>query len=58
MFKVHKFERGSDCRNMGQSDFEYEHTAVCGYVRKNVTKDDSKVTCFYCKKQMNKRQEI
>lgn len=52
MGKVHYKVRGVDARSMGQSQFEYDHQAACGYVRDNVTADENKVSCFYCKKKI------
>jgi len=51
--KVHLKTFGVDARNQGQTQFEYDHQAACGYVRNLVTKDKSKVTCLFCKKQIN-----
>ncbi len=32
-----------------------EDGAACGYVRKNTTLFTDKVTCFYCKKEMQRK---
>ncbi|MBD80276.1 MAG: hypothetical protein CL840_15280 [Crocinitomicaceae bacterium] len=50
MSKVHLKVLGVDARHIGQSEFERNHQAACGYVRDNVTSDTNKVTCFYCKR--------
>lgn len=37
-----------------------ERGALCGYMRKNTTRDKEQVTCFYCKRllvQINKHQD-
>ena len=55
--KVHKFKRGLDYRDSGQTEFEYTHSTLCGYVRKNVVyykTDNKKITCFYCKRLLEK----
>ncbi|CAL9991608.1 hypothetical protein VPHD81_0114 [Vibrio phage D81] len=44
---------GVDCRSSGQTEHEYNHQVACGYVRKSLTTDKSKVTCFYCKRIMD-----
>ena len=48
--KTHKQIILEDCRPLGQTEFEYLYTSLCGYVRDKVTFKDSEVTCFYCKK--------
>ncbi|WP_028471326.1 hypothetical protein [Neptunomonas japonica] len=48
MAKKHFKVIGVDCRNQGQTEFEYSHQAACGYVRKEVTTDGDQVDCFYC----------
>lgn len=55
--KVHKFELGYDHRLNGQTIFEYNHTTACGYVRDKITNDNSLVTCFYCKKQIEQEKK-
>lgn len=50
MKKTHFRVLGVDCRDMGQTDFEYRHQTACGYVMDDVTWDIDKVDCFYCKK--------
>ena len=50
MAKVHFKVSGVDCRKSGQTQYEYEHQTACRYVRKNVTTETAKVTCFYCKR--------
>ncbi len=39
---------GVDCRDIGQTEYEYRHQAACGYVRENVTTEINSVDCFYC----------
>ena len=57
--KVHKFKLGPDCRSMGQTSFEYRHTAECGYVRRLVTDNDNEVTCKICIREIkNQNQSI
>ena len=51
MVKVHKFKRGEDYTNAGQTEWEYRHTTECGYTRKKVTLNDAEVTCKKCLKQ-------
>lgn len=52
--KIHKRTFENDYRNMGQTDWEYEHTTKCGYTRENVTTKDSEVTCKLCLREMKK----
>lgn len=35
-------------KHMGQTDYEHEHNAACGYVRALVTRNMDNVDCFYC----------
>tara|TARA_B100002049_G_scaffold223617_1_gene194303 strand:+ start:10476 stop:10646 length:171 start_codon:yes stop_codon:yes gene_type:complete len=51
MPKIHLKTVGIDARQQGQTEFEYENQTMCGYVRKNVTRDIKKVTCFFCRKK-------
>lgn len=48
--KTHLRVRGVDCRDIGQTQFEYEHQTACGYVRDKITDDPNKVTCQECLK--------
>jgi len=48
--KIHLKIKGIDYRWAGQPEFDYQHQTACGYVRKNITNDKEKVTCFYCKR--------
>lgn len=48
MSKAHFKIEGIDCRYMGQTEYDYRHQAACGYVRENVTRNESAVDCFYC----------
>lgn len=50
MSKTHLRIIGVDCRDQGQTEYEYTHQAACGYVRKNITTQTHEVTCFYCKR--------
>ena len=52
--KMHFKVVGPDCRNQGQTDYEFNHTAACGYVRKAITESTDRVDCFYCLKQMER----
>ena len=46
--KKHLKILGVDYRDEGQTQFEYNHQSLCGYVRKNVTRDAVLVTCKKC----------
>ena len=48
MSMTHLKTIGVDARDQGQTDFEYSHQTVCGYVRDNVTTDRKEVTCWFC----------
>jgi len=48
MSKTHLKVSGVDCRNQGQTEYEYSHQTACGYIRQNVTRVTADVTCFYC----------
>jgi len=48
MSKKHLKILGIDARDQGQTDFEYEHQAACGYVRENITRDGDEVECKLC----------
>ncbi len=50
MKKVHLKILGVDARDAGQTEYEHSHQSACGYVRNNVTRDTSKVDCFFCKR--------
>ena len=50
MSKVHLRVDGVDCRNQGQTQYEYTHQTACGYVRDNISVKFYEVTCFYCKR--------
>ena len=54
---VHHRVIGPDCRDMGQTVYEYTHTTSCGYVRDNLTMDESKVTCKNCLKKLGIKQK-
>ena len=53
--KVHLKVSGVDARHQGQTQFEYDHQAACGYVRDLVSTKESQVTCFFCKKQITSK---
>lgn len=48
MKKVHLKINGVDCRDMGQTEYEYSHQAACGYVRDRVTTNGDAVDCKLC----------
>ncbi len=48
MAKTHLKITGVDCRDRGQTQFEFTHQTACGYVRDNVTTNMDEVDCFYC----------
>jgi len=50
MTKMHYRIIGPDCRDQGQTEYEYNHTAACGYVRSNATFNSEKVDCRHCLK--------
>ena len=52
--RTHKRVIGEDYREAGQTDFEYDHTALCGHVRADVTFDDDRVDCRICLRQLEK----
>lgn len=53
--KVHLKIQGVDARHQGQTQFEYEHQAACGYVRDLVTNNRTQVTCFFCKRKASQK---
>ena len=48
--KTHLKVSGFDCRDQGQTEFEYSHQTACGYVRKEVTTNGDGVDCKLCLK--------
>lgn len=46
--KTHLKIVGVDCRNMGQSEYDFTHQTACGYVRDNVTTNEDDVDCKLC----------
>jgi len=58
MSKVHMFEYGADHRSIGQTEFEFTHTTKCGYVRDEVTRRDTEVTCKICLNLINNRRVL
>jgi hypothetical protein len=36
----------------------FEWGALCGYVRKNTTYDKDSVTCFYCRKALERGEDL
>ena len=55
MSKVHLKITGVDCREQGQTLHEYNHQALCGYVRDNVTVYAALVDCKICIREMKKK---
>ena len=53
MSKTHYRVVGIDCRNQGQSEYEFNHQTACGYVRDDVSIDPGKVTCKLCLRSGN-----
>ena len=45
--KTH-FKIEVDCRDLGQSEYEYSHQTACGYVREQVSENGDKVNCKLC----------
>lgn len=59
MAKVH-YRDGSICVDAPYYEKEKwikrdEWGAACGYIRKNTTYDKEAVTCFYCKRELQRR---
>jgi len=52
--KTHKCKSYGDFGAQGQTEYEFSHSTACGYVRKNVTHNDSKVTCRLCLREMDR----
>jgi len=48
MVKTHLRVDRPDYKYMGQTLYEFRHQSACGYVRKNVTRSQDAVDCFYC----------
>lgn len=46
--KTHFRIIGVDCRDGGQTEFEYTHQTACGYVRDKVSFDGDCVDCKFC----------
>jgi len=42
-YKIH-----IDFRDRGQTQYEYDHSSACGYVRKNVSSNGDNVDCRLC----------
>jgi hypothetical protein len=55
--KIHMFLRGKDFRNSGQTDYEYNHSTECGYVRDDITYNTDKVTCKLCLRELKRIKE-
>lgn len=51
---VHRYSSHGDHRSAGQTQYEYEHSTACGYVRAMVTKEPAEVTCKRCLSVMRK----
>lgn len=54
MAKVHFKYKKVDAREMGQTQFDYDHQTLCGYVRDLLTEDKEAVTCKICQREMKK----
>lgn len=50
MAKTHFKVDGVDCRDIGQTEFEYTHQTACGYVRENVSRNGDDVDYKLCLK--------
>ena len=48
MAKTHYKIIGTDARNQGQTEFEYQNQTACGYVRDSVTDNPDQVDCELC----------
>lgn len=53
MAKTHYKISGVDCRNQGQTEFEYSHQTACGYVRESVSANGDDVDCELCLKSIH-----
>jgi hypothetical protein len=53
--KTHLRILAADCRDVGQTEYEYSHLAACGYVRDNVTFTKSLVDCKLCQRSEHMR---
>ncbi|HGG0416119.1 TPA: hypothetical protein ACJFE8_000870 [Clostridium sporogenes] len=53
--KVHYFWRDYDKNIPDYIDRDNCKMAICGYLRKNTTRDKEKVTCKHCLREMKKR---
>ena len=56
MPQTHYKVLGIDARNQGQSQYEFDHQAACGYVRDEVTKNGDAVTCKLCLRSEHMKQ--
>lgn len=54
---IHYKTLGRDFRNAGQSNYEYSHQTMCGFVRDDLTKNPVKVTCKLCLRKLSKGGE-
>lgn len=52
--KTHKYQSHGDYRSAGQSQYEYDHSTACGYVRDEATRAGSEVTCKLCLRKIAK----
>jgi len=52
LMKRHYWKIGEDKRKLGQTNFDYTHTTVCGYIREFVTMNFDMVTCKKCLKKL------
>lgn len=46
-----------DARNQGQTQYEYEHSTICGYVRDHVSFRNKAVTCKACLKRIKSKNK-
>lgn len=56
--KVHLQHKALDCRDMGQTEFEYNNQSLCGYVRDIVSSSVSDVTCKLCLKKIKDKEYV
>lgn len=49
---VHLYRSHGDHRSAGQSQYDFTHSTACGYVREQVTREESNVTCKLCLREL------
>jgi hypothetical protein len=54
MDDIHKFQSTENKIGRGTTAYDIKHTTVCGYVRDNVTINNTKVTCRVCQYEIAK----